>query len=61
MWFAYDKKFQEVVLLASASGYVSWGMVHHYIHRDLDLEVVFEYVAIAFLGLVLIYTTVFIS
>lgn len=56
--FSYDKSFQIVVLVAVAMGYVAWGLVHHYIHKDLYPEVIFEYVIMAFLGLVLILSVV---
>jgi len=51
--FSYDIEFQFVILLATAFGYVSWGIVHHFIHKDLHLSVILEYVVIAFLGVVL--------
>ena len=52
--FSYDKLFQAGVASAMAIGYVVWGVIHHSIHRDLNLAVVIEYILIASLGLVVI-------
>jgi len=56
--FSYDKNFQEASALATAAGYVSWGVVHHYLHKDLHFEVFLEYLAVAILGLVIVFTMV---
>ena len=58
MIFSYDKSFQLAVALAMAAGYVSWGLVHHYMHKDLHPEVILEYIVMAFLGLVLIFSVI---
>lgn len=52
--FSYDRNFQAAIVIASATGYFSWGIVHHHIHKNLHLEVVLEYLAIAVLGVVII-------
>jgi hypothetical protein len=57
--FSYDNNFQFVIAVAMSLGYVSWGIVHHYLHKDIYLEVVLEYALIALLGLVLIFTVIF--
>jgi hypothetical protein len=51
--FSYDKHFQLSIIIAAASSYVSWGVVHHILHKDFHLEVLFEYLAVAILGLVI--------
>lgn len=56
--FSYDKNFQMSVALSTAGAYVAWGIVHHTIHKDLYLETVVEYIAIAILGLVIIVSLV---
>jgi hypothetical protein len=56
--FSYDKNFQAAVAIAIASAYVFWGVVHHYLHKDLHLEVFVEYVVIAILGLVIIFSLI---
>lgn len=56
--FSYDRIFQMVVAVAVAASYVIWGLVHHYIHRDLYFSVVLEYLAVAVLGLVMVFSLI---
>ena len=56
--FSYDRNFQVSVAIATAASYVAWGIVHHWLHKDLHLETVIEYVAIAILGLVIIFSMI---
>lgn len=42
------------VAIALSLSYISWGIIHHAIHKDICLSIVMEYVAISVLGLVLI-------
>jgi hypothetical protein len=58
-WFSYDKSMLLGSSIALSGAYVSWGVVHHYIHKDLSSEVVFEYVAVAILGLILLISTIY--
>lgn len=48
--FPSDKQFQKALIIATAFGYFSWGIIHHWVHKDLYFEVVLEYLAIAALG-----------
>lgn len=52
--FSYDKAFQIGIAVALSLVYVSWGIIHHVIHKDIYLSVVLEYVAVAILGLVMV-------
>jgi hypothetical protein len=54
LFFAYDRAFQAALAVSLCSAYVAWGVVHHKIHDDFDLFVLLEYLAVAFLGLVMI-------
>ena len=56
--FSYDRIFQMVVAVAVAVSYVIWGLVHHYIHRDLYFSAVLEYLAVAVLGLVMVFSLI---
>ena len=56
--FSYDKNFQVAVALALSVSYVSWGVTHHYLHKDLHIETFFEYLAVAVLGFVIIFSLV---
>ena len=49
--FNYDKALQTSIIVGAVISYVSWGIMHHYLHRDLHLSVVVEYILIASLGL----------
>ncbi len=56
--FSYDKGFQVGVSIATAIAYVAWGIVHHHLHHDLHTETVIEYITIAALGLIILFTLV---
>jgi hypothetical protein len=56
--FSYDRAFQMAIAMGLSAAYVSWGIVHHYIHKDLHTSVIVEYIAIALLGLVVIYSLI---
>lgn len=51
--FSYDTFFQVGIVVAMAAAYVSWGIIHHTIHKDICLSVVIEYITVAILGLVI--------
>ncbi len=55
----YDKNFQTAVVIATAAGYVVWGIIHHHLHNDLYISVLLEYITIAVLGVVIIITMLF--
>lgn len=57
--FPYDKNFLAALTLATSFGYLSWGVVHHYIHKDLHTSVVIEYAIIALLGIVIVFSVLF--
>ncbi len=56
--FPYDKVFQIAVATGLVSSYVSWGIAHHFLHGDLHLKTVIEYIAVALLGFVIILSMV---
>jgi EamA domain-containing membrane protein RarD len=57
--FPYDKVFQGVVTVAVAVSYVVWGIIHHHIHKDLHFSVFIEYISIAVLGLIVVFSLIF--
>lgn len=59
VFFSYDKVFQAAIAIAVAAGYFVWGIIHHHLHRDLHLSVVLEYLAIAALGVVVVFSLLF--
>lgn len=56
--FSYDRSFQISVVIAMSLAYISWGVIHHVVHKDICLSIVMEYVAISILGSVLILTLI---
>lgn len=56
--YSSDRGFQIAVTIAMAAAYVTWGIVHHWLHRDLHLSVVIEYIAVAALGLVIVFSLI---
>lgn len=52
-FFSYDRIFQIAIVIALASSYVSWGIMHHTIHKDICLAIVIEYITVAILGTVM--------
>lgn len=58
-FFRYDRIFQIAVAIGTALAYVVWGAIHHYLHRNLNLAVIIEYIVIASLGLVVIFSLIF--
>ncbi len=57
--FSSDRKFQEVTIIATSAGYVTWGIIHHVAHKDLTLSILIEYFAVALLGLVIVFSMLF--
>lgn len=56
--FSYDGYFQLSVAVATSVSYVVWGITHHILHKDFYFEVFLEYLAVAILGLTIIFTLV---
>jgi hypothetical protein len=56
--FSYDRNFQFAVATATSVAYVFWGIIHHLQHKDLHFEVVLEYVAVAILGLTVLFSLI---
>ena len=56
--FSYDKNFQFAIAAATSVAYVFWGIIHHLHHKDLHFETVLEYIAVAILGLTILFTLI---
>jgi uncharacterized membrane protein YjjP (DUF1212 family) len=57
--FSWDKNYQAVVAILSATSYILWGVVHHHLEKDLCFEIVVEYASIALIGLASLLTLIF--
>ncbi len=51
--FSYDKNFQLAIITAASVSYFTWGIVHHFIHKDLSLQIIIEYACFASLGFII--------
>ena len=49
--FSYDQQFQIGAAVSVAVAHAVWGIVHHFIHKDISFGIILEYVAISLLGL----------
>lgn len=58
-FFSYDRDFQMGIVIAMAAAYVVWGIIHHWLHKDLYFSVVVEYLVIAALGVILVFSLIF--
>lgn len=59
--FLYFRRFpqaQIVSIFLTTSFYVLWGIIHHHLEGDLHLRIVLEYVAIALLGFLILWSLV---
>lgn len=52
VYVSYDIGFRAAIIIAAAIAYVSWGMVHHYLHKNLHLSIILEYICVALLGVI---------
>jgi len=53
VYFSYDTALMTAIAIGVAGAYVTWGVIHHYLHRDLHISVIVEYFLIAALGLII--------
>jgi hypothetical protein len=57
-FFSYDIAFQMSIVLASAISYITWGVVHHAIHKDLYLTVFIEYLTVAIFCVTIVFSLI---
>jgi hypothetical protein len=48
--FRYDRALKISLTVAAGVSYLVWGIIHHYIHKDLNTEIVIEYLVICIFG-----------
>ncbi len=49
----HDNKLQALIITMTATCYFIWSLLHHYVHHELHVRLVIEYILIACLGVVL--------
>ncbi|MBL7159644.1 hypothetical protein ISS85_04155, partial [Candidatus Microgenomates bacterium] len=59
VYFDYNRSIQVWCVIAMSLAYFLWGMIHHYLEKNLYLKVVIEYFLIALLGAVLIISLIY--
>lgn len=56
LFFSHSPQAQLQIAFLTASAYLTWGLVHHYLKGDLNWTVIVEYTLVAVFSIVLIYT-----
>lgn len=57
--FFYFRRFSQAQLVSvflTVSFYVIWGIIHHLLEGDFHLRIVLEYLAVALLGFLILFT-----
>jgi len=57
-FFQKNPQAQIVSAFITATFYVLWGAVHHFLRGDLHLRVILEYFAVAFFGFLIIWSII---
>ena len=57
--FGYDRALKMALLFSVGISYFVWGIIHHYIHKDLSIEIALEYLIISAFGISAIWFLVF--
>jgi len=58
LFFRFDRIYQMIIVLVAGLAYVLWGIIHHHVNDDLHLKVVVEYVLVAFLAELIIFSLI---
>jgi hypothetical protein len=48
--FSHDTEIRIMLLFLVSASYAIWGVVHHYVRRDLTWGIALEYISVAFLA-----------
>jgi len=59
VFFQRTPQMQIVSAFLTTSFYVLWGIVHHYIEKDLHIRVVIEYMTVALLGFLILWSIIY--
>ena len=58
-WFDYHRQLQLAIVVSMGLSYVAWGIVHHALHKDLHVKIIFEYVLMAMLDILVFSSLIF--
>lgn len=59
LFFSTDKFFLTGVAVAVSCAYLSWGVIHHLLHKDMSLAIFVEYLSVSVLGLIIVLSLIF--
>jgi len=48
--FEYDNALKMALVISAGFSYFVWGIVHHYIHKDISVDIIFEYLFVCLFG-----------
>lgn len=48
--FSHDPALKYSLAIATGAAYFIWSLIHHYIHKDLNIGIVIEYLVICIFG-----------
>lgn len=58
VFFQRIPQIQIISLFFTASFYVLWGIIHHYLEGDLHIRIILEYSAVALLGFLILWSII---
>lgn len=58
LFFGFSRIYQMIIVLTAGIAYVLWGIIHHHVNDDLHLKVVAEYVLVALLAEMIIFSLI---
>jgi hypothetical protein len=56
IYLPQDRMWQIAITVSMSVSYVVWGIVHHSMHKDFKPAVLLEYIVVALLGMVLVFS-----
>ncbi len=56
IYLPQDRFWQIAITVAMSVSYVVWGIVHHHLYKDFKLNILIEYLVVAFLGMILVFS-----
>lgn len=58
VFFQRVPQIQIISLFFTASFYVLWGIIHHYLEGDLHIRIILEYLSVALLGFLILWSII---
>jgi hypothetical protein len=58
LFFSFEQLYQMIIVLIAGIAYVLWGIIHHQVNDDLHSKVIFEYVLVALLAELIIFSLI---